>query len=315
MYCFLLGILPGVSGQQAAQSSLYMLNPFQWNAGFAGLQPGMSAIAGVRKQWSGLEGSPATQYANVHAPFEILGGGIGIKLENDIYGAERNSSAFLAYSYQIPLGQGVLGFGLGAGLAQRRLDGAQLRTPEGFYRDNITDHRDAILPINLVQGIAPTFEAGVFFSSELLEAGISARHLTQPAIDLITFQSTLERTYFAHLNFNLELSRMLSLHPVIWVRSNQIQTQTDAGLILRYNNNISMGTSFRGYNSNSIDAISFIAGFQLSEKLGLAYAYDLTLSPLQQVSNGSHEMMLVYRLDKVFGKLRLPPIIYNPRNL
>ena len=58
-----------------------------------------------------------------------------------------------------------------------------------------------------------------------------------------------------------------------------------------------------------------MGGFKLSEKITLAYAYDLTLSELSQVSNGSHEIMINYNLGKALGKGKPPRIIYNPRNL
>ncbi|MBK7475795.1 MAG: PorP/SprF family type IX secretion system membrane protein [Haliscomenobacter sp.] len=304
-----------VQSQQAAQSSLYMLNPFHWNPAYAGMDFSLSAIAGFRTQWVGLEGAPLTQYLNAHVPLEILHGGIGIKAENDQYGAERNSWVSLAYNYHLALGPGTLGVALGGGLAQRALDGQKLRTPEGFYLDNILDHRDAILPQGLAQGMTATFEAGLFYQTEFWETGFGIRHLTAPSIDLSTFQSPLERTYFFQLGFHAELSRMLSLRPAVFVRSNLIQTQTDAGFMLRYNETFSAGASFRGYNASSIDALVVVAGLKLSEHLQLGYAYDVSLSPLKQVNNGSHEILLAYALDKVFGAKKLPKLIFNPRNL
>lgn len=304
-----------VQGQQAAQSSLYMLNPFHWNPAYAGMDFSLSATAGFRTQWTGLEGAPVTQYLNAHVPLEIIHGAIGVKAENDRYGAERNAWVSLSYNYHLALGAGTLGIALGGGLAQRALDGAKLRTPEGFYLDNILDHRDAILPQGLAQGITPTFEAGLFFQTEFWETGFGIRHLTGPAIDLSTFQSPLERTYFFQLGCNVELSRMLTIHPALLVRSNVNQTQIDAGFRLRYNEMFFSGASFRGYDASSIDALVFLAGFKLSDRLQVGYAYDVTLSPLRQVNNGSHEILLAYTLDKVFGAKKLPRLIFNPRNL
>jgi hypothetical protein len=47
----------------------------------------------------------------------------------------------------------------------------------------------------------------------------------------------------------------------------------------------------------------------------LGYSYDLTRSSLNTVSNGSHELLLRYQLDKPVGQGQPPPIIYNPRSL
>ena len=303
------------AAQQAAQSSLAMFNPFQWNPGFAGVQGKTTASLGARLQWAGLEGAPATQVASFHAPFEILGGGLGLKLENDAFGATQSLRAVVAYNYHIPIGEGVLGVGLGTGMVRRMLDGNLLRTPEGTYSDNFSDHRDALLTVGRMQGTAPIFEAGLYYQGTRLEAGFSMANLNSPGIGMGTFNWSETPAFFANVALHLGLSQNFSAHPALWVRGDGIQVQTDLGLIFQYKENISAGASLRGYDSKSLDAIAFIAGFQISEKLRLGYAWDWTLSPLQQVSNGSHEVLLTYALPKVLGRLRLPPILYNPRNL
>ena len=56
-----------------------------------------------------------------------------------------------------------------------------------------------------------------------------------------------------------------------------------------------------------------LAGIKLNEKITLAYSYDLTLSTLREVSDGSHEILINYNLGKPVGKGKMPPVIYNPR--
>jgi hypothetical protein len=99
------------------------------------------------------------------------------------------------------------------------------------------------------------------------------------------------------------------------VKSNISQTQIDFSLTTRYNENIFVGTSFRGYHSESLDAVALIGGFKLNEKITIGYSYDLTLSNLSTVSNGSHEILINYNLGKPIGKGKPPKIIYNPRSL
>jgi len=301
--------------QQAPQSSLAMFNPFQWSPAYAGLRGNTGANLGARLQWTGLEGGPSTQTANFQAPFEILRGGLGLKLSNDALGAANSQRAVLAYSYHLPLGEGMLGLGIGAGAIQQVLDGTSLRTPEGFYQGNITDHRDNLLSAGRMQGMAPVFEAGAYFQNRWIEVGLCATNLNRPGVDMGNFTTTQIPTLFFNTSLNFDLSPAFSLSPSLWVRSDGMQTQTDFSLMFRYKDNISAGASLRGYDAESLDAASFITSFQLSEKLRLAYAYDLSLSPLRQVNNGSHELLLMYALPKIFGRLRLPPVIYNPRNL
>jgi type IX secretion system PorP/SprF family membrane protein len=305
-----------LAGQQPGHYSLYFMNKMHWNPAYAGLDHSLSITGAFRKQWVGLEGSPSSQNVNAHMPLYIASGGIGINIENDMLGAERSSSALMAYNYQMPLGSGILSVGLAGGIIQRALDGRKLRTPEGDYTEpGVIQHNDDLLPLVEETATLPTFDAGLFYQSEWLDIGISAKNLVESTADFSTVSLQLKRNYFAIMDVHLEVNGSFTLHPSVFVRSDFIQTQTDLGIRVQYNDNIFGGASLRGYNSNSIDAVSIIAGFNLSENLKLAYAYDLTMSDLNVVSNGSHEIMLNFNLNKRIGEGKPPNIIYNPRSL
>ena len=305
-------------GQQPAQYSLFMMNNLNWNPAYAGLDNSLSATGVYRAQWTGLEGNPVTQNVNFHLPLYVLSSGIGVNLENDELGAERRTTGTVSYNYQLPVGRrGLLAIGLSAGMAQRTLDGARLRTPDGEYDipDAVIIHNDDLLPISQINAAAATFGAGLYYYSERFEAGFAARNLSEPTVNLDAISLQLKRAFFFNAGAHFDLGESLSLHPSLLVRSDLAQTQTDVAAILRYNDNIFGGASFRGYNSDNIDAVAIIAGFKLSDNITLAYAYDLTLSTLNQVSNGSHEVMINYNLNKRLGTGRPPKVIYNPRTL
>ena len=103
--------------------------------------------------------------------------------------------------------------------------------------------------------------------------------------------------------------------PSVLTKSDFRQTQMEFSTIVKYNDNIFGGVSFRGYESNSIDALAIIAGFNINEHVTLAYSYDISLSQLNTVNGGSHEVMINYNLNRPIGAGRLPNIIYNPRFL
>lgn len=313
---FLMGVLPMLSfAQQPAQYSLYMLNPLHWNPAYAGLDNSLSITGGLRRQWVGLDGSPASQFANAHAPLYFLSGGVGIGIENESLGAETLTTASLSYSYQRQIGKGILALGLGAAWVQRTIDGALLRTPDGNYSEpGVINHEDDLLPLGLETASTPTFNAGIYYQTEKWEGGIGVRHLTAPATPLGQLQLQLNRVYFFTVSAHLDLNKTLSIHPSLMIHSDAVQTQGQIGVIVKYNNNIFAGTALRGYNKNAIDAAIIMAGLQLNEKISLAYAYDLTLSGLDAVSNGSHELVLKYNLGKIIGAGKLPRIIYNPRS-
>lgn len=314
LFC-LIGSLSFAFGQQPGQYSLYMLNNFQVNPAYAGLDHSLSITGIFRKQWVDLPGSPSQQHINVHAPLYFLSGGIGLNFENETIGAETNLRATLAYNYQMPIGKvGILSFGMSGGLVQKKLDGTILRTPDGEYIDgNSIDHQDNTLSTSVQTGQAPVFEAGIYYQSEKLEIGLSAKNLLESQISLDLLDVDFRRNYFATAAYLLDIGTNLTFKPSIMVKSDLVETQIDFSLLVQYNDNIFLGASFRGYQKSNTDAIVLLTGFKLNEKISLAYAYDLTLSSLSNASSGSHEIMLNYNLNKPIGKGKLPGIIYNPR--
>ena len=304
--------------QQPAQYSMYMWNKYAFNPAYAGMENSLSFTGIYRNQWVGLDGAPETQGVNVHMPFYFAGGGLGIGLENETIGSWRQTMTMVTYDYQAEMGStGVLSIGLSAGLLQRELDGTKVRTPGGNYNEelNLIEHQDPSILEQVQKGTAPTFHAGVFYQSEKLEVGISAMNLLESKVSLSSFGFKPDRTYFAYVGYQLELSRKLVATPSILFKSSTEQTQIDMSVLMRYNENIFFGSSFRGYNSDSRDAIAVMGGIKLSERSMLGYSHDISISKLQTVNSGTHEIMFNYNIGKAIGKGRPPHIIYNPRSL
>ncbi len=313
---FLFSFFFSGNAQMGQQYSLYMLNPFYTNPAYAGLDNSLSVTGVYRKQWVGLEGSPSSQNINAHMPFYYLRGGIGINIDNDIIGAERSSSATVSYNYQIPVTKkGILSIGLAGGLIQRSIDGAKLRARDGNYEGGLIEHNDQLLSNIEENAFAPTFNAGIYYQSETFEAGLSSTHLTDPKVTYTNSSFVYNRHYYMFLKYNFDLNNTLSVHPSIMIKSNVNQLQTDFSVIVKYNDNIFGGTAFRGYNKNAIDALVLMAGYKLNEKITLAYAYDITLSTYNTTSQGSHEIVVNYNLNKVLGGGIPEKIIHNPRFL
>ncbi len=305
----------GLVAQQLPQYSMYMLNKYAFNPAYAGFDNTLSATGVIRKQWAGLDKSPFTQHFNAHTPLNLIGGGVGILFENDVIGASKNTLAMLSINNQIPLGSGILSFGASGGIYQKSFDGSKLKTPEGDYNETTISHNDHLVPEGKVQALTPVFDAGVYFKGKIIETGLSAKNLLERNIEYDDLKIQLLRNYFFTFGLNFELTNNITIHPSILLKSDIKQTQIDFSAIVRYDDNIFGGVAFRGYDSDSMDAVSLLAGLKLSEKITVAYSYDLTLSSLKLVSNGSHEVMINYNLNKPFGTGKLPPIIFNPRNL
>ena len=300
-----------VSAQQPAQYSLYMLNPYNFNSAYAGLDESVSATGVFRQQWLGLEGSPQSQDFNVHMPVYFIKSSFGLGIENDVLGAERNLKITAAYNYQQKLGEGWISGGIRGGFLQKTLDGSLLRA-----RDQ--DQTDNFIPVGIETSIAPILDAGVYYKGESIEIGLSANNILQNSVDFVLDEPiSIEflRNYFFIFAYNFDVGTKFNVSPSLLLKTDIQEFQTDLSLIVEYNDNIMLGASFRGYNSNTIDAAVMLAGMKVTENLTIAYAYDLPISGLGATNLGSHEVILNYNLDKVFGAGVPPKIIYNPRFL
>lgn len=302
--------------QQIPHYSLGMLNMFRSNPAYAGMEPSLKFTATIRSQWVGIPGQPKTQQVNAHMPLYIFSSGVGIKVENETIGAEQGTKGLLAYDYHLYLGKGILSGGIEAGIVSRSLDGRKLLTPDGSYNEpgNFT-HNDDILPTTNISLTIPTINFGVYYQSEKLEGGFSIQNINKGSSNQDGVGLQLIRHYYMSLATHFEINSTLSLHPSLSMRTDAKELQTYLSLLAHYNDNIFGGAAFRGYSSNTIDALALIGGFTLNDKLSVAYAYDISLSKLKNINSGSHEIQITYSLEQLIGKGKLPKIIYNPRFL
>jgi type IX secretion system PorP/SprF family membrane protein len=304
--------------QQAPQYSLYWLDPYLYNPACAGLENTLIATGIYRQQWSGLKGAPATQHADVHMPLLFINSGVGLKIENDEIGAHRTTSALATYDYQLELGRNVqLSVGVSAGYLQYVLDGDKLRAPDGTYEPAGTfTHNDPGLPEGKLQAGSPILEAGIYLKAKKLEIGAAVQPVFAPVLRATSaggFRLSPSKHYLLSASYTFTAGENLLIIPCALVKSDITETQSEISVTMRYRENIFAGVSFRGFGNTAKDAVVLAGGLRLSEKTILGYAFDISLSALNTVSRGSHELLLRYSLNKSIGAGKLPPVIYNPR--
>jgi len=306
-----------VFGQQAAQYSTYMLNPYAYNPAAAGLGQTFQANAAYRRQWNDLPGSPETVHVNAHFPLGIIPSGAGIQVETDALGAHRVNKASLAFNYQKAVGRtALLSVGASVGYLQYRLDGSLLRAPQGQYEQNVFLHNDAFLPEGSTQAATPFVEVGLVFKSNAFQVGIAALPIFAPALQFSAqngINYTLSQHFIGHASYALEIGEAHQFRPSVLIKTDGIQTQAEVSGIFSWNNNILLGTSFRGVAASSRDAMVLLLGGRINPKTTLIYAFDIPLSSLKAGHRGSHELLLKYDLGRTLGKGNPPPLVYNPR--
>ena len=312
---FLLLLLGGSAGaQQFAQYSLYWLDPVQFNPAYAGLDNSLSVTGTYRTQWAGLDGQPSEQQLSAHLPIYFLSSGFGVEAERDQIGARQLNRFGVSWNYQLVRSSAVWSVGLSARYMQMSINGGDLRTTTGDYTEpGFVVHNDDLLPTGNEGAGTFTLGAGIYYQAERLEGGLSVRNLTEGVLSYPGLDYTLGRQYHGYLRARFDLLRAWELDPLIFAVSDGTQHQLSVGAIAQYNDNVFAGAAYRGYNNQTSDAIVLMAGVNLSEKITLAYAYDLTLSELRSVQDGSHEITLKYNLRQRIGAGVPPPLIFNPR--
>ena len=300
--------------QQDPQFSQYILNQFVYNPAYAGMDNALSATAHLRTQWVGITGQPFIQNISLHSPVSLLHGGAGLQILNEEEGAMRVTSATLSYSYIYKSRIGKFSVGVNGGVLQLNLDGSKLRAPDGNYENNLIEHNDPLLPDVSVSGLAPDFAAGVFFSGNKVNIGLSSTHLIPMEVKLNggNLSMNLARQYYFQASYLAKLGKTFELRPSVYVKSNGDNLQGEADAIFSFNNFFWIGGGMRGYNDNTRDAIIGMTGINIGENMRIGYSYDYTISSLSSASNGSHEVVLNYRVNLI-KPAKPGKAIYNPR--
>lgn len=311
---FFLG--PGHAvAQQASQSSLYFFNKYKYNSAYAGFDRYLSITGSYRTQWLGIARNPVTQSINAHMPMYALNGSVGISIENDLLGATTQLSSSISYNYVHDSYLGLWSAGVRVGVNQISLDGTLLETPDGIYEDGVINHNDPILPNGKAKGLAPFTSIGGYFIHDLFEVGLSIENIIASKVDLggLGTEWNVDPTLNIYGEFFVSFSGVIKFHPSLFLKTDFKETQLDLSIQAIYDDYLFGGIAWRGYSSNTFDAIILFAGMQLNENWKLGYAYDIPVSALSVISRGSHEVVLNFNLNKSIG-LGLPPkTIYNPR--
>ena len=320
IYTYIVTVLLMVSAthgtsQQEVQHSLYMLDKYEHNAAYGGLDYSLSANVHYRRQWAGLGGSPSTLHVNAHLPFYVWNGALGTQMGTRSLGSLNYNTVSFSYNYVLKLPGGLWSNGLRLGVDQLRLDGSSVLTPDGIYTGGSINHADPKLQSGLDAGFGVLWEVASYYKAAKWEAGLSLSSLpgTNIALENFVLDKRMHATAYGQYNFTI-LDEFDVLQSIL-LKTDFGSVQTDVTSIIQINGNVFGGIGLRGYSSSSLDAIVVIFGVDLSENITLSYSYDAGLSGLRVGNEGSHGLLLNYNLQKLIGTGLPPKIIYNPRYL
>lgn len=290
--------------QQDAQFSMNMFNKLSINPGYAGTSQALCGTLLYRDQWDKFPGSPKTGLFSLDYG-RVLGGGVGITVDQDQLGFDKTLKAKLAYSYHLALGGlGTLGIGLDAGMIQKSITGNFI-APDGTTT-NTGGGTDQSIPWSGTSATTYDVGFGLYFTNNNLYVGISSLHLPGQTLSnsggaagtTYNFQYTMARHYFVMAGYKLNLTQNFTLTPSVLAKSDAASTQLDINLLAKYNNMIFFGVSYR-----LTDAIPLMLGLEWPLKnnkstIKFGYSYDVIISGMGKHYAGdsgkvmTHEVMI-----------------------
>jgi type IX secretion system PorP/SprF family membrane protein len=290
LYLFILFLIcivnVGSYAQQRPVFSQYYFNPLAINPAFAGTQNEFNASALYRRQWVNLDGAPTTLTFSANSGIRNRPIGLGMVMSMETIGVHSDFSLYLSYAYRIKWKEGALSMGLQAGFTQLRSDFTQLTL------NNVNDPNLS----GLISKLRPNFGAGLFFEKKNFYTGISIPYLINSKFfdggDVQFSDARSKRYYFFVIAKILDVTDRFQVKPEVMIRFQEgAPLGYDLNMKFILDQRIGLGTFYR-----SGDALITTFEFQLNDNLRLGYAYEWTLSDLNQYSRGTHEFMVNYRI-------------------
>ncbi len=268
--------------QQDALFSQYMFNPFAINPGYAGSRDAVSGVLLHRNQWVGLDGAPKTTTLALHSPFKGKHFALGFNAFNESIGPSINNGAFMTYAYRMRMPVGRLAFGLRGGVFASRFDKGQL---------NYNDPGDQFDTDGVFQALAPSFDFGLYYSTNHIFVGASVSHLGEIGASFDDQTQTnleLNRHYILSGGGAIELTKKLVYKPSVivkYVAGAPISIDINSSFLI--NKVVWLGASYRTNKS-----LVLITEFNITDFLRLGYSYDMIFNRLSSYNNGSHELFI-----------------------
>lgn len=285
-----------VQAQQESQYTHYMYNHQRVNPGYVGSRGSLSIFGLYRNQWVGMDGAPETFDFSLNSPVGIQGLGVGLEFYHDKIGPSKQKEVTGSVSYALQLDdKGLqLNFGVRGGVSL--LD----------VNPNLLDIRDPNdFELYLHNNSTPIFGMGIFLYKDNWYVGLSTPNILKTDYyDEVKISKASSRAhYYFTGGYVFELSEDFKLKPAFMVKMvTGSPVSADLSLNGMLWDRLTLGLAYRW------DAAwSALAGFNITEKIMLGYAYDFDSNKLRRYNSGSHEVFLRFEL----GTRKQPKI--NPR--
>ncbi|MFT3794219.1 type IX secretion system membrane protein PorP/SprF [Flavobacterium sp.] len=286
---FLTSVL--AHAQQDPQFTHYMYNMNVINPAYATDNEGVINVGGLyRTQWVGAVGAPKTATVFVHSPIAKRVE-MGLSFINDNIGdVVKENNVYLDVAYVIPVSdQHKISFGVKGGATFFNTDFGGFK-----YTDEQADPAFA----NNLNRTFPNVGAGTYFFTDHYYIGFSVPNLlTTKHIERSNgIQTTGVEAihYFFTGGYVFDLNASLKFKPAFMAKAvSGAPMAFDVTTNFLINERFELGAGYR-----FDDSVSGLAAFNITPNLRIGYSYDYTLSNLGNYNSGTHEIFLLFDLDR-----------------
>jgi len=294
-------VFSNVKAQQSPISNFYNFNNYLLNPAEAGHQYRLAGTASHRIQWQGIDGAPKTTFLGLHGSLND-NMGFGGKITVDQTDILKQFNAALSYSYRISINENTsLRFGVSGMINQNSIN---------YNKAIIGDYADEVATGGSQNGTTFDAEAGLMLAYKKGSIGLAASNLFESDVNYTLPENrgdgTFERVRFLKIygSYKFKLSENWNLEPFVMVRNQGVGSfQAEVNAMTSWKETLYLGIGYRqeaGYIGK--------LGFQITDKLMAAYAYEFSNTGIASNSNGSHEFMIGLKMGKVKNETPPSPI-------
>ncbi|MFH2143473.1 MAG: PorP/SprF family type IX secretion system membrane protein [Bacteroidota bacterium] len=280
--------ISNTEAQQISSYQMFHMNQYLQSPAAAGTKPYVFLSTSYMQNWSGIKGAPNVQSVSVHSLISERVG-LGGKMFYENTGLSGQFGAEITYAYHIPIGSGgtKLSLGLSGILSQYSLHKDEFIIADADDEAINNAENDIIVP-DAAFGFS-IYKPNKFFINygayQLLNRQVN--FLNNDNIDNLRV-----RHHFLNAGCFFAAGEKLKLEPSVMLKLNEKGIfQADLGIKSIIADLLALGVYYR-----TGEAVLPFIGVD-TKHLVFGYSYGIILGDIKNYSVGSHEIMLILKIN------------------
>lgn len=245
----------------------------------------------AKKQWVGIEGSPATLFASGTTFIEKTNTQLGFNFIQDKVGYTSVSNLQLSYGFSLQLDYiWQLHLGIGGNYQYINYDPSQM---------SLENDNDAFAYAQLNSQYALDADLGIEFATKSFKAGIVSQNLFDAFSPNQRLQTNTNLLYFRYREMNQSPVNIGAGVCAIQI-GNIYQLEFNTSAYFKFEQKTGYGYEPQildvGLFYRTASEVGLNFGFNISKQLHVSYSYDYHFGSLRLGSFGTNEIMLTYHI-------------------